>query len=189
MANWLIPPGVIAAYGGPAATKGPPTGWAYCNGASVPNTSGSSPDYAALFSVIGTSFGGDGNPNFNLPDFRGYFLRGVDDGAGRDPNSNQRTSPLPSGSGGNAGDNVGSIEGYATQVLSAQVPVQFSPSKSGSNATFGYSEHNIVGGIIDTQPTGLSQAATTTPSGAETRPLNAYVYYLISLGTPMPSSS
>lgn len=33
--------------------------------------------YAALFNAIGTTYGGDGNPNFRLPDLRGEFIRGV----------------------------------------------------------------------------------------------------------------
>lgn len=46
-------------------------GWLLCNGKSV-----SKDTYAKLFTVIGTDFGGSGN-NFNLPDYRGYFLRGL----------------------------------------------------------------------------------------------------------------
>lgn len=45
-------------------------GWLLCNGKSV-----SKDTYTQLFNVIGTDFGGSGN-NFNLPDYRGYFLRG-----------------------------------------------------------------------------------------------------------------
>ncbi|WP_231679148.1 phage tail protein, partial [Ralstonia pseudosolanacearum] len=41
--------------------------------------------YAALYAEIGTTFGaGDGAATFNLPDLRGEFLRGWDDGRGVD---------------------------------------------------------------------------------------------------------
>jgi len=41
--------------------------------------------YANLFSAIGTTFGtGDGSTTFNLPELRGEFIRGVDDGRGVD---------------------------------------------------------------------------------------------------------
>lgn len=41
--------------------------------------------YAALFAVIGTTFGaGDGATTFRLPDLRGEFVRGWDDGRGID---------------------------------------------------------------------------------------------------------
>lgn len=54
----------------------PPSGWLKANGAAVSRTT-----YAALFAAIGTTFGaGDGLTTFNLPDLRGEFLRGLDDG-------------------------------------------------------------------------------------------------------------
>lgn len=57
-----------------------PTGWLKANGAAVNRVT-----YAALFAAIGTTFGaGDGFNTFNLPDLRGEFLRGWDDGRGVD---------------------------------------------------------------------------------------------------------
>lgn len=57
-----------------------PAGWLPCNGAAVSRT-----DYAALFNVIGESYGaGDGSTTFNLPDHRGVVERGIDDGRGLD---------------------------------------------------------------------------------------------------------
>ena len=54
----------------------PPSGWLKANGAAVSRTT-----YAELFAAIGTTFGaGDGRTTFNLPDLRGEFLRGLDDG-------------------------------------------------------------------------------------------------------------
>lgn len=43
-----------------------PSGWMFCQGQSL-----SISEYTTLFSLIGTTFGGDGQVNFNLPDFRG----------------------------------------------------------------------------------------------------------------------
>ena len=58
----------------------PPTGWLECDGSAVSRTT-----YAELFSAIGTTFGsGDGSTTFNLPDLRGEFLRGWDNGRGVD---------------------------------------------------------------------------------------------------------
>lgn len=57
-----------------------PTGWLKCNGALLSRTT-----YAALFAVIGTTYGaGDGSTTFALPDLRGEFVRGFDDGRGID---------------------------------------------------------------------------------------------------------
>ena len=57
-----------------------PTGWLKCNGAAVSRTT-----YSTLFDAIGTTFGvGDGSTTFALPDLRGEFVRGYDDGRGID---------------------------------------------------------------------------------------------------------
>lgn len=57
-----------------------PAGWLECNGQAVDRTT-----YALLYSLIGTSYGtGDGSTTFNLPDYRGAFLRGKDNGKGYD---------------------------------------------------------------------------------------------------------
>ena len=44
----------------------PPKAWAFCNGQLLPINQNQ-----ALFSLFGTSYGGDGRVNFALPDFRG----------------------------------------------------------------------------------------------------------------------
>jgi len=57
-----------------------PSGFLKCNGAAVSRTT-----YADLFSAIGTTYGaGDGSTTFALPDMRGEFARGWDDGRGVD---------------------------------------------------------------------------------------------------------
>jgi microcystin-dependent protein len=57
-----------------------PTGYLKANGAAVSRTT-----YADLFSAIGTFYGsGNGSTTFNLPDLRGEFVRGWDDGRGVD---------------------------------------------------------------------------------------------------------
>lgn len=44
----------------------PPRGWAFCNGQLLPINQNQ-----ALFSLLGTTYGGDGRVNFALPDLRG----------------------------------------------------------------------------------------------------------------------
>ncbi|MBR2299529.1 MAG: tail fiber protein [Alphaproteobacteria bacterium] len=47
--------------------------WLLCDGQAVSRS-----DYADLFALIGTNFGaGDGVSTFNVPDYRGKFLRGL----------------------------------------------------------------------------------------------------------------
>ena len=58
------------------ATSNAPIGWLKCNGNAVSRSS-----YASLFDKISTTYGsGDGFSTFTLPDLRGEFLRGWDDG-------------------------------------------------------------------------------------------------------------
>jgi len=62
------------------AASNVPNGWRECDGSEV-----SRAEFADLFAVIGTTYGdGDGATTFNLPDLRGEFLRGWDNGRGID---------------------------------------------------------------------------------------------------------
>lgn len=71
-----VDPGTIAYFGMSTA----PDGWIKANGAAISRTT-----YADLFAAVGTTFGsGDGSTTFNLPDLRGEFVRGLDDGRGVD---------------------------------------------------------------------------------------------------------
>ena len=72
--TWLIQPtseaptGVVQAFAGSTT----PQGWLLCDGSAVSRT-----DYAALFAVIGTSYGaGDGSTTFNLPNLVDKFVEG-----------------------------------------------------------------------------------------------------------------
>ena len=44
----------------------PPTGWAFCDGQLMPISQNT-----ALFSLLGTTYGGDGKSTFALPDMQG----------------------------------------------------------------------------------------------------------------------
>lgn len=74
-----------------------PSGTLECNGQSYLIT-----QYPNLFNVIQRTFGGDAS-HFNVPDLRGWFLRGWDHGAGRDPNAGTRLNR----GDGTTGDHVG----------------------------------------------------------------------------------
>jgi len=54
-----------------------PRGWALCNGQLLPIVT-----YQSLFSIIGTSYGGDGMTTFGLPDLRGRVPIHVGSGPG-----------------------------------------------------------------------------------------------------------
>ena len=64
----ITPTGSVLAFAGSTS----PAGWLLCDGSAVSRT-----DYAALFAVIGTTYGsGDGNSTFNLPNLVDKFVEG-----------------------------------------------------------------------------------------------------------------
>lgn len=70
--------GQIMLFGGNFA----PRGWALCDGQLLPIS-----QYTALFSILGTTYGGDGESTFGLPDLRGRVAVHEGDGPGLDPKS------------------------------------------------------------------------------------------------------
>jgi microcystin-dependent protein len=54
-----------------------PVGWAFCNGAPL-----SIAEFSPLFTLIGTTYGGDGQASFALPDLRGRVPVHFGSGAG-----------------------------------------------------------------------------------------------------------
>jgi microcystin-dependent protein len=54
-----------------------PNGWAFCNGQLLPIS-----QYSALFSLLGTTFGGNGTTTFALPDLQGRMPLHFGAGAG-----------------------------------------------------------------------------------------------------------
>lgn len=138
----------------------PPSGWLKCNGAAVSRTT-----YADLFAVIGTTFGaGNGTTTFNLPESRGEFLRGWDDGRGVDPSR---------AFGSFQGDAIRNITGFmdwAGGYLDNSSGV-FSPSGTS-------------GGLTTTTPNGRADnftfdASAVVPTAAENRPRNLAVMFVI----------
>lgn len=96
------------------AATAAPSGWIKANGAAVSRAT-----YAALFAAIGTTYGaGDGLTTFNLPDLRGEFLRGFDDGrgvdGGRTIGSFQQATSSAQGQCGNSTTRVesGNVDAY-----------------------------------------------------------------------------
>ena len=155
----IMPAGAIMAYGGTSA----PTGWFLCDGNTVSRVT-----YAALYAAIGDAFGnGNGSSTFHLPDLRGRFLRGRDGGVARDPDRASRTAM---NSGGNTADNVGSVQGEAFKAHTHAFT---------DNAT------SVAGGITTNTGAGFIEGpaviadVTDNTGGNETRPINAFVNYII----------
>jgi hypothetical protein len=101
----MTPPGTIAYF----TTDRAPDGWLKANGQLVSRIT-----YKDLFDTIGTTYGaGDGATTFALPDLRGEFVRGWDDGRGVDRQRTlgewQKGSLVGTDASGPQGQSVGSV--------------------------------------------------------------------------------
>jgi len=76
----LSPPGGMMDFAGSVA----PNGWALADGSTYDSIADTS--FAALFAVIGTTYGGTGASDFNVPDFRGRVGIGLDNLGGASAN-------------------------------------------------------------------------------------------------------
>jgi microcystin-dependent protein len=157
------PVGGIMSYGG---TTDPGQGWTICDGRRVSRS-----ESAAAHALLGDAFGsGDGVSTFNLPDLRGYFVRGVDGGSGRDKDAQTRTAPSPGGATGAA---PGSVQGHSFDTHAHPI--------------LGTSDQVEHDGGSDTQvkssdpSSGGDAGQTDTTGGTETRPRNAYLHYIMRL--------
>ena len=164
----VTPTGAIMAF----AYSLPESGWLLCDGRAV-----SRETYAALFAAIATYYGaGDGTSTFNIPDLRGYFVRG-----------------FGTNSDGTASGTFGARTGFATarpataltgstdSTGSHRHGIQISFTASGT----GYSYES--GNAINENPGAYTlfdgahaHAVTITGGGdAETRPKNIALPYYI----------
>ena len=160
--NAILPAGLILPFGNTTA----PSGYLACHGQAVSRTT-----YATLFAAIGTTWGtGDGSTTFNVPDFRGAFLRGT---------GSHGTHNMEFG-GDFAGPSVGSFENDQMQGHHHEFGGWQTHSGSNRNVIFGngtsdYASANS-GGVGN--PT--SDGTHGTPRvGDETRPFNAGVLWCI----------
>ena len=99
------PTGAVSAYAGSTA----PTNWLLCDGAAISRTT-----YAALFAVIGTTYGTTSSTDFKVPDMRGRVVAGQDDMGGT--SADRLTNPGTT-TGGIDGDVLGGTGGSETHQL------------------------------------------------------------------------
>ncbi len=156
-----------------------PNGWLEANGNAISRTT-----YATLFASISTSYGvGDGSTTFNLPDYRGYFLRGWDHGAAVDPDSTSRTDR----GDGVTGDAVGTKQASSNKSGSISVAIPVDATASDNNVP---ADTAVLGkGLVSSSAAKIysSSSATTTlkpfnvstTGAAESRPNNINVLYCI----------
>ena len=134
----------------PWSSSSIPSGFLECNGQAV-----SQATYAALFAVIGTTYGNPGGGNFNVPDL-----------TDRTVVNKSNTKSLAQTGGANTVTRTGNVAGNAgnTTLTTAQIP---SHTHQGGVAT---SVHNVGGGPASVQMSGSS--SNTGQSGAHNHNLS-----------------
>ena len=150
-----VPIGGVITYAGPVGSA--PLGYLLCDGATI-NASGTSA-YAALWSKIGNDWGGTSATDMKVPDFRGYFLRGLTSDTGRDPDATSGRTPQGTG----ASNEVGSYQAE-----------QFLSHVHSSYAPIGEIHEQAGGWLLHSQSQNTGAAG-----GNETRPKNMYVNFYI----------
>ncbi|TRU81408.1 MAG: tail fiber protein [Microcystis novacekii Mn_MB_F_20050700_S1] len=159
-----VPIGTILPYGGDVYASSVRVslanqGWLVCDGEQYDVT-----DYPDLSQVIGFFFGGNLRNQFNVPDLRGMFLRGVDGGAGKDPDAKSRVALV---NGGNTGDNVGSYQQDEFKTHNHKIMLWPRSFRGADGDDKPYDNQGSVDG------------STSDSGGNETRPKNIYVNYII----------
>jgi len=174
-----VPVGAVILFAGPAGGNPPPPAqWEECTGQTVSRIG----PFARLFDAIGTAHGGSGN-DFRLPDYRGWFLRGVSESSNADPDRDRRP---PAADGGFANNNVGSQQDWATAIPYHTSGGEESPRLL--RAKFDNLPTSNQGKLTDwpgrylamVNPSGKNLTLHLGTSGdAETRPENVSVAYFI----------
>ena len=199
-----LPIGSIIAYAGVVTHAWEEqNGWLRCDGRLLDSTQ---PDNVALFEAIGFAWGGDGDFQFNVPDLQGFFLRGVDPIRQQEPLDTRvpfpadpdRDQRFPIRFGGNHGNKVGSAQLFGTALPQgtdnkfitkpAGMHVHFmnfetaaSRDVNGQNNTVAYpSLYGIDRPEFwpETHPA-KDHRHDIEGGNNETRPLNAYVHWII----------
>ena len=139
----IIPAGAVM----PFAMATAPTGWIPCDGRSLSRTA-----YPRLFAAIGTLYGSANGSSFNVPDYRGEFLRGWD-------------------ATGGAGRGVDAGRGFGTW--------QDSENKSHTHGGVPQLRNDVDRGVTSSLFSIDDMGATSPSGGVESRPRNWPVAYAI----------
>lgn len=160
----IIPTGTVIAFAGFTL----PAGWLWCDGASYKKSL-----YPKLYAAIERIYGGD-NDNFNVPDYGGRFLRGVDNSITekRDIETDSRTRMTPSAIKKD-NYNVGSVQNDAFKTHSHGLNSVIWGDATRYVVASRYGEGYPNGDLYTTTN------VTNPPGASETRSKNASVYWII----------
>ena len=166
-----------------------PSGYLECNGTAVNRST-----YAALFAIIGTQYGaGNGSTTFNLPDLRGEFVRGFDNGRGVDSGRSIATSQSDQNeahthSAGSLSTANHNMTGTITKISETFASGGGSASgvfskQTGFNAgnTPGSPDFNDAGQVTLNSNHTHTVSGSTGSDGGESRPRNIAMMYIIKI--------
>ena len=162
-----------------------PSGYLECNGAAVSRTT-----YAALFAIIGTNYGtGNGSSTFNLPDLRGEFVRGFDNGRGVDSGRSVASSQSAQNQSHNHSASATSTAGAHSHSLNYQRKhVEDTGTAAitdirreggdgdGGSQTF---TNDTTSGFMNNATVSVSTSVSIGNQGSEARPRNIAMMYVI----------
>ena len=160
-----------------------PSGYLECDGSAVSRAT-----YAALFGVIGVIYGaGDGASTFNIPDLRGEFIRGFDNGKGTDSGRSIATSQGGSNlSHSHTATSTSSVTDsghfHTTNVDNANLFPAHGGTSIGYGGAGSYPATNF--GQMSTTTTGVTVGTSTSVAndgGSENRPRNIAMMYIIKI--------
>jgi len=155
----VVPTGTLSDFAGSAA----PTGYVLCDGATLDSVADTT--LASLFAVIGTTYGGIGADDFNVPDFRGRIPIGLDNLGGTP--ANRMTNGQADILGGAGGvEDVSLIEAQN----GPHTHTGGTHTHTGGAHTHDYNDPNTLSVTVGTTATGLHSRihdpGTTTSAGA-----------------------
>ena len=155
-----------------------PTGYLECDGTAVSRTT-----YSALFAIIGTAYGtGNGSSTFNLPDLRGEFIRGFDNGKGTD--SGRSIASSQGSANLSHGHSVGaSVTDPGHKHTTTVDNTKLFPAAGGQTIGFGGAgSYPATTFNMNTNTTGISVSISqNNAGGSEARPRNIAMMYIIKI--------
>ena len=155
-----------------------PSGYLECNGAAVSRTT-----YAVLFGVIGTQYGvGNGSSTFNLPDLRGEFVRGFDNGKGTDSGRSIASSQSDQNKQHNHPASSSVTDSGHVHATTFDTKRYFPGGGSTTVSYGGAGSYPADVFTMSSATTGISVSTTTSnDGGGETRPRNIAMMYVIKI--------
>lgn len=163
-------------------SNGIPDGYLECSGQSVNRNT-----FAALFAVIGTRYGSSSGSTFNVPDLRGEFVRGFDNGRGADSGrsigSTQAQDNRVHAHTATSSHGAQSVHAHAYNISHVAHTNVYAKTHQFADSRMSLIDTSNMGnptGATHSQNANLGAITTTIGNdGSESRPRNIAMFYII----------